>query len=91
MIEWLHFSSIHISQPLASFSPACLLPHHPQLLFSCQYMEESAWQLSQQDRTGHGQSMLNNKEGSGVVDFKLSVQGGMVVLNMTESERAWLV
>ena len=54
-------------------------------------MEESAWQLSQQDRTGHGQSMLNNKEGSGVVDFKLSVQGGMVVLNMTESERAWLV
>ena len=46
------------------------------------YKEE--WQLSQHDRTG--KAVVYNKEGSGVqVDSKLSVQGRLVLLNMSES------
>ena len=51
--------------------------------FSVKWYKEE-WQLSQHDRTG--QAVVYNKEGSGVqVDSKLSVQGRLVLLNMSES------
>jgi len=51
--------------------------------FSVKWYKEE-WQLSQHDRTG--QAVVYNKEGGGVqVDSELSIEGRLVLLNMSES------
>ena len=97
------FLSIHsnitpLVDPSCSHLPTVAVHGQNVVMFCCPssttfwfsvkwFKKDQEWQLSQQDRTGH--AVVYNKEGQVEVDSKLTVQGRLVMLNMTDAGQGW--